>query len=188
VGFVFQNSDVQLFSSTVFEEIAFGPLQLNIPPREVRTRVEDVLEMMEISKLRDRSPHTLSGGEKKKVCIATVLVNNPDVLLLDEPSAGLDPRTQLWLVELLQDLGHAGKTVITATHDLEIIDMISKRAIVMGEDHRVKMDDDANTVLCDYELLMASNLIHEHMHVHGKLVHEHLHDHEQEHKHGHLTA
>jgi cobalt/nickel transport system ATP-binding protein len=188
VGFVFQNSDVQLFSSTVFEEIAFGPLQLNIPPREVRTRVEDVLEMMEISKLRDRSPHTLSGGEKKKVCIATVLVNNPDVLLLDEPSAGLDPRTQLWLVELLQDLGHAGKTVITATHDLEIIDMISKRAIVMGEDHRVKMDDDAKTVLCDYGLLMASNLIHEHMHVHGKLVHEHLHDHEEEHKHGHLTA
>ena len=188
VGFVFQNSDVQLFSPTVFEEIAFGPLQLNIPPREVRTRVEEVLEMMEISKLRDRSPHTLSGGEKKKVCIATVLVNNPDVLLLDEPSAGLDPRTQLWLVELLQDLGHAGKTVVTATHDLEIIDMISKRAIVMGEDHSVKMDYNAKTVLCDYELLMASNLINEHMHIHGKLVHEHLHDHEEEHKHGHLTA
>jgi cobalt/nickel transport system ATP-binding protein len=98
VGFVFQNSDVQLFSPTVFEEIAFGPLQLNVTPEEVKTRVEDVLEMMEITKLRDRSPHTLSGGEKKKVCIATVLVNNPDVLLLDEPSAGLDPRTQLWLV------------------------------------------------------------------------------------------
>jgi cobalt/nickel transport system ATP-binding protein len=185
VGFVFQNSDVQLFSSTVFEEIAFGPLQLDIPPQEVRTRVEDILEMMEITKLRDRAPHTLSGGEKKKVCIATVLVNNPDVLLLDEPSAGLDPRTQLWLVELLQELGHAGKTVVTATHDLEIIDMISKRAIVMGEDHTVKMDDNVKTVLCDYELLMASNLIHEHMHIHGKLVHEHLHDHEREHKHVH---
>lgn len=188
VGFVFQNSDVQLFSSTVFEEIAFGPLQLDIPPQEVRTRVEDILEMMEIAKLRDRAPHTLSGGEKKKVCIATVLVNNPDVLLLDEPSAGLDPRTQLWLVELLQELGHAGKTVVTATHDLEIIDMISKRAIVMGEDHTVKMDDNVKTVLCDYELLMASNLIHEHMHIHGKLVHEHLHDHEREHKHAHLAG
>src|SRR5512141_182471 len=79
VGFVIQNSDIQLFSPTVFEEIAFGPLQLNIPPEEVRTRVEDILEMMEISKLRDRSPHTLSGGEKKKVCIATVLVNSRDV-------------------------------------------------------------------------------------------------------------
>ncbi len=188
VGFVFQNSDIQLFSSTVFEEIAFGPLQLNMPPDEVRSRVEDILDMMDIAKLRDRSPHTLSGGEKKKVCIATVLVNNPDVLLLDEPSAGLDPRTQLWLVELLQDLAHTGKTVVTATHDLEIIDMISNRAIVMGEDHRVKMDDNAKTVLCDYELLMASNLIHEHMHIHGKLVHEHLHDHEKEHKHIHLPV
>lgn len=87
VGFVFQNSDVQLFSPTVFDEIAFGPLQLNVAPEEVKSRVEDVLEMMNITKLRDRSPHTLSGGEKKKVCIATVLVNNPDVLLLDEPSA-----------------------------------------------------------------------------------------------------
>jgi cobalt/nickel transport system ATP-binding protein len=183
VGFVFQNSDVQLFSSTVYEEIAFGPLQLNLPLEEVKTRVEDVMEMMQIGKLRDRSPHTLSGGEKKKVCIATVLVNNPDVLLLDEPSAGLDPRTQLWLVELLQELGHAGKTVITATHDLEIIDQISERAIVMGEDHSVKMDRDAESVLSDYELLLSSNLVHEHTHLHGKLVHEHLHVHGLEHKH-----
>jgi len=187
VGFVFQNSDVQLFMPTVYEEISFGPLQLDFSPEEVKTRVEDVLAMMDIAKLRDRSPHTLSGGEKKKVCIASVLVNNPDVLLLDEPSAGLDPRTQLWLVELLQELGRAGKTVITATHDLEIIEMISKRAIVMGEDHRVKMDDDAKDVLCNYELLMASNLIHEHMHIHGKLVHEHLHSHKKEHGHLHET-
>jgi len=177
VGFVFQNSDVQLFSPTVFEEIAFGPLQLGLTAEEVRSRVEDVLEMMQIGKLRDRSPHTLSGGEKKKVCIATVLVNNPDVLLMDEPSAGLDPRTQLWLIELLQELAGAGKTVITATHDLEIIDQISKRAIVMGEDHSVKMDRDSESVLSDYELLLSSNLVHEHSHLHGKLVHEHLHVH-----------
>jgi len=181
VGFVFQNSDVQLFSSTVFEEIAFGPLQLNLPLAEVKARVEDVMEMMQIGKLRDRPPHTLSGGEKKKVCIATVLVNNPDVLLLDEPSAGLDPRTQLWLIELLQELGQAGKTVITATHDLEIIDQISKRAIVMGEDHRIKVDGDAEAVLSDYELLLSSNLVHEHTHLHGKLVHEHLHVHGKKH-------
>ena len=143
--------------------------------------------MMNITKLRDRSPHTLSGGEKKKVCIATVLVNNPDVLLLDEPSAGLDPRTQLWLVELLQELGHTGKTIITATHDLEIIEQISKRAIVMGEDHSVKVDGSAEEVLSDFELLLAANLIHEHMHLHGKLIHEHLHAHKEEHRHGHDT-
>jgi len=187
VGFVFQNSDIQLFSPTVFEEIAFGPLQLNVTPEEVKKRVEDVLEMMEIAKLRDRSPHTLSGGEKKKVCLATVLVNNPDVLLLDEPSAGLDPRTQLWLVELLQELGRAGKTIITATHDLEIVEQISKRAIVMGEDHGIKVDGLAEDVLDDFELLLAANLIHEHMHLHGKLVHEHLHAHKEEHEHGHDT-
>jgi cobalt/nickel transport system ATP-binding protein len=187
VGFVFQNSDVQLFSPTVYEEIAFGPLQLNVTPEEVKTRVEDVLEIMNITKLRDRSPHTLSGGEKKKVCIATVLVNNPDVLLLDEPSAGLDPRTQLWLVELLQELGQAGKTIVTATHDLEIIDQISKRAIVMGEGHQVKEDGDADKVLNDYELLLGANLIHEHMHFHGRLVHEHIHDHMKGHIHKHET-
>jgi cobalt/nickel transport system ATP-binding protein len=186
VGFVFQNSDIQLFSSTVFEEIAFGPLQLNIPIEEVKARVEDIMEMMEIAKLRDRAPHTLSGGEKKKVCIATVLVNNPDVLLLDEPSAGLDPRTQLWLVELLHELSHAGKTIITATHDLEIMELISKRSIVMGEDHRIKLDDTPKRVLSNFELLMESNLVHEHMHIHGKLVHEHLHDHEAGHTHVHL--
>jgi cobalt/nickel transport system ATP-binding protein len=178
---------VQLFSPTVFQEIAFGPLQLDLPPDEVKTRVEDVLEMMQITKLRDRSPHTLSGGEKKKVCIASVLVNNPDVLLLDEPSAGLDPRTQLWLVELLQELGEAGKTVITATHDLEIIDQISKRAIVMGEDHMVKEDGETQKVLDDLALLLSVNLVHEHMHFHGKTVHEHVHAHMDGHTHEHGT-
>lgn len=187
VGFVFQNSDVQLFSPTVYEEIAFGPLQLDVPTEVVKSRVEGVMEMMDITKLRDRSPHTLSGGEKKKVCIATVLVNNPDVLLLDEPTAGLDPRTQLWLVELLQELGRAGKTVITATHDLETIDQISKRAVVMGEDHSVKVDGETVKVLDDMALLLSVNLIHEHMHLHGKAVHKHLHAHgkEKEHTHQH---
>ncbi len=185
VGFVFQNSDVQLFSPTVFEEIAFGPLQLGLSPEEVKTRVEDVIQMMDIAKLRNRYPHTLSGGEKKKVSLASVLVNNPDVLLLDEPSAGLDPRTQLWLVELLQELGRTGKTVITATHDLEIVELISKRAIVMGEDHKIRMDSDAETVLCDFDLLMDTNLVHEHMHLHGKLIHDHIHSHKEGHKHSH---
>lgn len=186
MGFVFQKFDIQLFSSTVFEEIAFGPLQLNIPPEAVKAGVEDIMEMMQISKLRDRTPHTLSEGDKmkkmkkkmkKKVCIATVLVNNPDVLLLYEPSAGLDPRTRLWLVELLHELSLAGKTVVIATHDLKIMEMISKRSIVMGEDHRIKLDDTPNTVPSNYEHLMDSNLVHEYMHIHGKLVYEHLHDH-----------
>jgi len=186
IGFVFQNSDVQLFSPTVFDEIAFGPLQLDMNPEDVRIRVLEVMEMIEITKLKDRSPHTLSGGEKKKVCIASVLANNPDVLLLDEPTAGLDPRTQLWLIELLQELGTAGKTIIIATHDLETVEQISKRAIVMGEDHGIIVDDRPEKVLENLELLLSANLVHEHMHIHGRLVHDHLHPaHDEKHTHEH---
>jgi len=187
VGFVFQNADVQLFSSTVFEELAFGPLQLDLSKEEVRSRVEETMEMMEIARLRERAPHTLSGGEKKKVCIASVLVNNPDVLLLDEPTAGLDPRTQLWLIEFLQELAEAGKTIITATHDLDIIEQISKRSVVMGEDHSIKVDRGTNAVINDLELLLATNLIHKHMHRHGAIVHQHMHAHEEEHGHEHVA-
>ena len=159
VGFIFQNSDIQLFSSTVYDEIAFGPMYLDISHEEIKARVDDIMEMIEIGKLSDRSPHTLSGGEKKRVCLASVLVNNPDVLLLDEPTAGLDPRTQFWLTELLQELGDAGKTVITATHDLNIIEKISKRSIVMGEDHTIRKDGGVTEILSDYDLLLNANLI-----------------------------
>jgi cobalt/nickel transport system ATP-binding protein len=188
VGFLFQNPDVQLFSSTVFDEIAFGPLQLDMPPEEVRQRIEDVLAMLGIENLRDRAPHMLSGGEKKKVCIASILATNPDVLLLDEPTGGLDPRTQMWLIELLQTLAKSGKTIITATHDMDIVERISTRAIVVGEDHTIKGDRDCASVMKDLELLMSANLIHQHMHRHGKLMHEHLHAHSQEHEHNHETV
>ena len=188
VGFLFQNPDVQLFSSTVFDEIAFGPLQLDMPQEEVKQRIEDVLGMLGIEGLRDRAPHMLSGGEKKKVCIASILATNPDVLLLDEPTGGLDPRSQAWLVDLIQALAKAGKTIITATHDLAIVEKISTRAIVVGEDHTIKADRDCTAVMNDRELLMSANLIHRHMHRHGKLMHEHLHAHSQEHEHGHETV
>ena len=185
VGFLFQNPDVQLFSSTVFDEIAFGPLQLDMPQEEVRQRIEDVITMLGIETLRDRSPHSLSGGEKKKVCIASILATNPDVLLFDEPTGGLDPRSQAWLVDLIQALAKAGKTIITATHDLAIVEKISTRAIVVGEDHTIKADRDCTAVMNDLELLMSANLIHRHMHRHGKRMHEHLHAHSKEHEHGH---
>lgn len=187
VGFVFQNPDVQLFSSTVFDEIAFGPLQLDMPADEVRGRVEELMEMLGIAKLRDRAPHTLSGGEKKKVCIASVLATNPDVLLLDEPTAGLDPRSQLWLIELLNELASCGKTIITATHDLDIIERISRRAVVIGENHKIAVDRDVDDVLDDIDLLLETNLIHEHMHRHGRLIHRHPHMHRDEHAHSHIN-
>jgi len=188
VGFLFQNPDIQLFSSTVFDEIAFGPLQLDLPPDEVQKRTEEVIAMLGIENLRDRAPHMLSGGEKKKVCIASILSTNPDVLLLDEPSGGLDPRSQAWLIEIIQDLAKAGKTIITATHDLDIVEQISTRAIVVGEDHTIHIDSDCASVMGNLELLMSANLIHRHMHRHGKLLHEHLHAHSKEHDHVHSDA
>lgn len=188
VGFLFQNPDIQLFSSTVFDEIAFGPLQLDLPPDEVRQRTDDVIAMLGIENLRDRSPHMLSGGEKKKVCIAAILSTNPDVLLLDEPTGGLDPRSQVWLIELIRDLAKCGKTIITATHDLDIVEQISTRAIVVGEDHTLKADSDCASVMADQELLMSANLIHRHMHRHGKVLHEHLHAHTMGHDHVHTDV
>jgi cobalt/nickel transport system ATP-binding protein len=185
VGFLFQNPDIQLFSSTVFDEIAFGPLQLDLPPDEVQKRTEEVIAMLGIENLRDRAPHMLSGGEKKKVCIASILSTNPDVLLLDEPTGGLDPRSQMWLIGIIQDLAKAGKTIITATHDLDIVEQISTRAIVVGEDHTIKVDSDCAGVMSNMDLLISANLIHRHMHRHGKLLHEHLHAHSKEHDHVH---
>jgi cobalt/nickel transport system ATP-binding protein len=188
VGLVFQNPDVQLFTSTVFDEVAFGPLQIDLPREEVRRRTEDVMEMIGISELADRAPHTLSGGEKKKICIASVLSLNPDVLLFDEPTAGLDPRSQAWLIDLVQGLATAGKTIITATHHLDIVEQISTRVIVFGEDHEIKADGKTGDIMHDQDLLISSNLIHRHLHRHGKLMHEHLHQHNQEHSHQHEAA
>jgi len=185
VGFLFQNPDIQLFSSTVFDEIAFGPLQLDLPPDEVQKRTEDVIAMLGIENLQGRAPHMLSGGEKKKVCIASILSTNPDVLLLDEPTGGLDPRSQMWLIELIQNLAKCGKTIITATHDLDIVEQISTRAIVVGEDHTIKVDADCASVMNNMDLLISANLVHRHKHRHGKLQHEHLHVHSQEYDHVH---
>ena len=138
VGFIFQDSDVQLFCSNVWDEIAFGPVQMGLPGETVRTRVEDLLRMLEIEKLRDRAPYHLSGGEKKRVAIACVLSMNPEVLVLDEPLAGLDQRTQQWLAGFLKQLKAAGKTLIIATHDPELAREVGDRIIDMTQEHRLE--------------------------------------------------
>jgi|GEM_PF-23431 len=177
VAFVFQNPDVQLFSSTVWDDIAFGPLQLGFSPAEIKTTVEGLLETLRITDLRDRAPHTLSDGQKKKVAIASSLATNPDVLLLDEPTNGLDPRTQVWLIELLEELHRKGKTIISATHDLSIAGDIAERAIVFSEDHTVAADGAFYDIITNEELLLRVNLIHEHAHYHGGEAHAHRHGH-----------
>ncbi|MBI5410253.1 MAG: ATP-binding cassette domain-containing protein [Nitrospirae bacterium] len=185
VGFVFQNSDVQLFSSTVWDEIAFGPLHLELPHDEVKARVEDISGLLGIKKLWERAPYQLSGGEKKKVAIASTVVVNPDVLLLDEPTNGLDPRSQAELVDFLQELYQAGKTIIISTHDLNIAKMISDRAIVLNESHTVEAEGATRDILENTELLLKANLIHEHIHCHDGEIHRHPHGHVGEHDHEH---
>jgi cobalt/nickel transport system ATP-binding protein len=161
VGFIFQNSDAQVFSPTVREDIAFGPLQLGWPREKIAGRIDDVLSMLEIGDLACRAPFQLSGGERKRVAIATVLVMNPEVLLFDEPTAALDPRTQHWLAELIVELNAAGKTIVLATHDLEVLDLIADRALVFAEDHTVVRDAPVGEVLADRDMLRQVNLVHE---------------------------
>jgi len=161
VGFVFQNSDTQVFSPTVREEIAFGCLQLGTSREETQARVDDVLAMLDITDLADRAPFQLSGGQKKRVAIASVLVMNPQVLLFDEPTAALDPRTQHWLAELIVELNAAGKTIVLATHDLDVLDLIADRALVFSEDHTIVRDAPPAQLLADRDLLLRVNLVHE---------------------------
>ena len=159
VGFVFQNSDTQLFCADVYDEVAFGPRQMGLEEKEVSQRVDDCLELLGINDLRHRQPYHLSGGEKRKVAIACVLSLNPEVLVLDEPMNGLDPRTQRWLVEFLVKLSNSGKTVITSTHNLEIVQSIAKRAILFSEDHKIVADMPTTELLMEFELLKQVNLI-----------------------------
>ena len=175
MGFVFQNSEAQVFSPTVREEIAFGPLQLGLPEEEVRRRTADLLEMLSIAGLADRPPYQLSGGEKKRVAIASVLATNPEVLLFDEPTAGLDPRTQDWLLGLMQDLHAAGKTIVCATHDLHVLEFVADRCVVFSEEHRIVADGPPAAIMADRALLLDVNLVHAHAHRHGNVVHRHEH-------------
>lgn len=161
VGFIFQNSDTQLFCTSVREEIAFGPLQVGLGRDEVRRRVEDVAKLLGIEPLLDKAPFNLSGGEKKKVAVAAVLALSPEVLILDEPTNGLDPRSQRWLVNLLLKLNRAGKTLITSTHNLELVGELSDRAVLFGEDHAIAADKPTLELLSDSKLLRRVNLVDE---------------------------
>ena len=139
MGYVFQNADTQLFCGSVEEEIAFGPVQMGLSETEVRQRTEDCLQLFGIEKLRERPPYHLSGGEKRKVSLACILSLNPEVLILDEPLAGLDKKTQDMLLEFLQSFHKAGKTLITITHNRQLAETIGNRFAVMNEEHELKM-------------------------------------------------
>lgn len=166
VGVVFQDSDDQLFMPTVFEDVAFGPLNLGMPPSEVEARVADALERVGMTYLKERPPYKLSAGEKRAVSIASVLAMSPDVLVMDEPSSNLDPRGRRRLIELLRGFEH---TRIIATHDLEFVVELCSRVIVLDRG-TIVADGPTVQVLGDETLMLAHGLevphIIRHMHPH----------------------
>lgn len=177
VGILFQNSEIQLFCSTVEEEILFGPLQLDMPRDEMLKKYEEVVLLLGIGHLLARPTYHLSIGEKRRVAIASVLAVDPDVLLLDEPTAGLDPRTCYRLVDVIRSQHRAGKTVIVTTHDIHIVREIADTIHIFSEDKRIVESGPTEQILNNQELLAEYNLIHAHAHRHGAEWHVHPHRH-----------
>jgi cobalt/nickel transport system ATP-binding protein len=154
VGLVFQNPDDQLFSPTVFEDVAFGPLHMGLPEAEIRRRVERALALVGMGAYGSRLSHHLSMGEKKRIAIATVLSMEPQILALDEPSAGLDPRARRSLIHLLRDLP---LTMLVSTHDMLLVRELFPRLVIMDEG-QIVADGPTERLLEDQELLEAHGL------------------------------
>jgi cobalt/nickel transport system ATP-binding protein len=154
VGLVFQNPDDQLFSPTVFDDVAFGPLYQGLEPAEVSRRVDSALAAVRMTGYAQRVSHHLSAGEKKRIAIATVLSMNPEVLVLDEPTAGLDPRARRTLINLLRDLP---MTMLAASHDLAMVRELLPRMVIMDEG-RIVADGPTGNLLKDEKLLEAHGL------------------------------
>ena len=143
VGFIWQDPAVQLFCGSVEEELAFGPQQMGLSEVETDQRVREAMELLGITRLASRAPYTLSGGEKKKTAIASVLTMNPSVWTLDEPLSALDQATQDWLVEFLQALKQAGKTLIFSTHDQRLARDLADVQIEVDASHEVRVTKQA---------------------------------------------
>lgn len=154
VGLVFQNPDDQLFSPTVFEDVAFGPLHMGLPEEEVRRRVTRALDQVGMSDYSDRLSHHLSAGEKKRISIATVLSMQPELLAFDEPSAGLDPRARRNLILLLKELP---LTTMVSTHDMLMVHELFPRMVIMDQG-RIVADGPTEVLLDDADLLEAHGL------------------------------
>lgn len=151
---VFQNPDDQLFLPTIYEDVAFGPRNLGLDEESVRHRVEDRLELLHITHLKDKSALKLSGGEKRMAAIATVLAMKPDVMLLDEPTAFLDPKSRRNLIEVLQRLPH---TMLIATHDLAFAAEVCSRSVLLRQG-RMVADGSSNDLLYDEEKMEQADV------------------------------
>ncbi len=172
VGILFQNPDAMIFNPTVYDEIAFSLKEFGFD--NVNDRVVEIAKEFGIEKLLKKSPIALSGGEKQKVMLASVMVYKPKLLLLDEPTAAMDPRTTGWLIDFIYELDI---TTVIATHDLAVAYELSDRAVVMSEEHKIVFDGDMEELMKNLDVLMQANLIHKHKHRHKKFIHSHYHLH-----------
>jgi len=154
VGVVFQNPDDQLFSPTVEDDVAYGPLYMGCSKEDIRQRVERALVAVDMSGFEKRMPHQLSLGQRKRISLATVLAMDPQILVLDEPSAGLDPRARRGLIALLDTLP---QTLIASTHDMRLVRDLFTRAIIM-EEGRIVLDAPTDEIIHDETLLERHGL------------------------------
>lgn len=173
VVLLFQNPDAMIFNPTVFDEIAFGPRQLGM--EDVEGRVHQWAARLGIERLLGRAPFQLSGGEKQKVCLAALLILEPEILLLDEPTANLDPRTTGWLIDFL---GELTLTTLITTHNLTLAGELGDRSLVLSEEHSLIYDGPFDHLARDESLLHRANLLHTHRHRHHGLAHKHFHSHD----------
>ena len=185
VGFVFQNPEVQLFCPTVEEDIVFGPLQLGFAKDQIKKRLEKLVNNLGLQSLLSRPAHQLSIGEKRKVAIASTLIIEPEVIILDEPTAGLDPLTCRHIIDILLEENVKGKTIISSTHDLHIVEEIADLVYVFNHQKKIIRFGEPNLVLNDTVLLEANNLVHIHRHKHQDKVHVHPHVHLDHHEEAH---
>lgn len=172
---LFQHPEAMLFNPTVREEVAYGPARLGLP--DVAGRVERWAGALGLGPLLDLPPYRLSGGEKQKVALAALLALDPEVLLLDEPMANLDPRTSGWVVDFLAD---TAATVVVSTHNLSMAAELGERCVVLASGGRVVRDTTVEAALGDLDLLESADLVHRHRHRHGAVVHSHPHGHDWE--------
>ncbi|QHN08343.1 ATP-binding cassette domain-containing protein [Methanothermobacter sp. THM-2] len=157
VGIVFQNPDDQLFSATVGEDVAFGPVNLGLDDNEVEKRVRESLEKVGMLGYEGRSPHHLSGGEKKRVAIAGILAMRPEIMVLDEPTTGLDPQTADGIIDILLDLSRDGITIIISSHDVEVISQFAERIFVLNHGELIA-DGTPEEIFSDPEIIKKASL------------------------------
>lgn len=157
IGIVFQDADNQIIASTVKAEVGFGPMNLKLPKDEVLKRVNEALEYMNISHLKDRPPHYLSGGEKKRVSIADIIAMKSEIIIFDEPTAALDPLNSIMLEKVLLKLGNEGKTMLISTHDVDFTYRWAERVLVFNEG-KIIADGSPLEIFKNKEVLKKANL------------------------------